>query len=334
MRSLPLAAETISRDASSSWFGELAASELRSDRHDDRGWERLVGRERVVAVDQLADVLGNQMRLASGATRHLGVGSRHVTDREHVVEPFDLQRGADAHEPIRAARCGELGVEVVADWADAEALEPHVGGDRPAGLGRDGEPAQLRRRGGREGAKRFAQHELDPDLRQLGAQLGAQVGTESVAEHVVVGVEQNDVRFGPDRFDLAGELDADRPRADQQHAARVSQPVVRASILVEGGVGVVDVALGRERVLRAGREHDVVGGDLVARRDDDAPRTDRHRAVVLDAPAREQIVVGQEDSWRERGIDQRAQATRRCARTHPWARPERRGRTGRAPLPR
>ena len=59
-----------------------------------------------------------------------------------------------------------------------------------------------------------------PMLGELAAQLGLQVRPEPRAEDVVGHVEEGHVLVRPDRLDLAGQLDADRPGAEQQHPLR------------------------------------------------------------------------------------------------------------------
>ena len=92
--------------------------------------------------------------------------------------------------------------------------------------------------------------------------------------------------------------------ADEQDTVRMLELVVRGPIVVDRVLGIVRVALGRERVRRSGCEHDVVGGDRLPRREHDALRADLDRAVADDTPVGEEPVVGHEDLGQERRIDQ------------------------------
>jgi hypothetical protein len=111
----------------------------------------------------------------------------------------------------------------------------------------------------------------------------------------------------PCRFDLAGQLDADCARADQEYVVCVQETVVRAAVRVDRIGGVVRVAFGWERIGRAGSEHDVVGGELFPGRDHDAARIDVDRAVVFNVAVYEELVVRQENLREVRRVDQRAQ---------------------------
>ena len=80
-------------------------------------------------------------------------------------------------------------------------------------------PSSLATVGGKL-AESFAKDELDATIDKLLAQFGAEVGTEPVAEYVVGEVEERDVLVGPPCGDLAGELDPDGPRANEQNPVR------------------------------------------------------------------------------------------------------------------
>jgi hypothetical protein len=76
--------------------------------------------------------------------------------------------------------------------------------------------------------------------------------------------------------------------------------------LSRGPGGVEHVALGGERIRRPGREHDVVGGDLLAGGQPDTARLDLRGALVHDPPVAQQPRVGEEDPLEPLRLDQRA----------------------------
>ena len=166
--------------------------------------------------------------------------------------PATCNVGPDRDETVGAARRRELVVEVVADRAHAEALEPHVGGDLatdsvvtvngPSSVGAVGGSA-------RKPSPSASSTPISASWARSSARRSA---PELVAEHVVGDVEQDDVLVGPRRLDLARELDADRTGADQQHAlGACSSRSCAAAVLLDRVAGVVEVALGRERIRRA-----------------------------------------------------------------------------------
>ena len=155
--------------------------------------------------------------------------------------------------------------------------------------------------------QRAGEQQLDPDLAKLAAQLGLEIGPEPLTEHVIGYVKERHVLAGPDRLDLAGELDANRPGAEQQHPLCPAQRRVgRTDLIVRGG-GQVDVTLGRERVTGPGGQDDVVGPDLLAR-DQHHPAGVYLGRAAADHPAvAEQPVVGQVDPRQPGWVHQRAE---------------------------
>ena len=65
---------------------------------------------------------------------------------------------------------------------------------------------------------------------------------------------------------LSGQLDADWARSDQQDPISLGECPMRLADLLLGVVGVDQVRLGREWILRPRGQHGVVSGDLLARR--------------------------------------------------------------------
>ena len=131
------------------------------------------------------------------------------------------------------------------------------------------------------------------DAAELAAQLGLQLRPEPRSEDVVGRVEQGHLLVRPDRLDLAGQLNADRPRAEQQHPLRRRERRMGDADLVVGGGRSVEVALGRERIRRPGRQHDVIRRDLLAGGERHPAGVDLHGPAADHPAARQQPVVGQ-----------------------------------------
>lgn len=147
--------------------GTLTAAAVGSDGDGDRGAGRCVGHEGVVAVDQLADVVGGEVGLSCACARHLDVGGCNVTDCEEVFVALDLERASDSDEPVVATGRGEVAAEVDAGGVHAEALEPDVSGDVAVGIGRDAERVEFCWRGRGKVAEFFSDDEVDAQLREL-----------------------------------------------------------------------------------------------------------------------------------------------------------------------
>ena len=211
-------------------------------------------------------------------------------------------------KPSAPPGAGQFAGQIVADRADPVAAEPQVGADLGAGLGGHGEGLQLAGGGRRGLAERAGQHQLYPDRGELAAQLGLQVVPEPGAEDVIGHVEQGHVLARPGRLDLAGQLDADRPGADQQHPLRRSQRGMGGPDLAVRGGGAVGVALGRERVVGPGRQHDVVGRNLLAGGERHPAGLDLGGPALDDPAAGQQPVVGQVDPRQPGRIGQGAEA--------------------------
>src|SRR2546430_2014309 len=121
------------------------------------------------------------------------------------------------------------------------------------------------------------------------------VETSPIASTLAGGSEVREWLAGPLRGDLAGELAPAGPRPDEEDALGVPQLAVGGSIVVDGVVGIVSTALGRERVGRSGCEDDVVRGDFLPRCQHHPMSGDLHGTVANHTAMGQEAVVGQED---------------------------------------
>ena len=186
--------------------------------------------------------------------------------------PADAQLGGDVDEAVGRPRGRQPVPEVVADRRDAEAAEPHVGAHAAAGRGVDRERLEPAGRGRREGRERAVQQELHPEGVELRPQLGPQLGGVGAVEDVGGRVHDRDADAGERGADLAGELEPDRSRPDDERVAGTGQRRVALAEAGERLVGDLGLGLGRERVAGPGGEDDVVGRELLARREHDPVR--------------------------------------------------------------
>jgi hypothetical protein len=127
------------------------------------------------------------------------------------------------------------------------------------------------------------------------------------AEDLVGHVEERHVLVRPDRLDLAGQLDADRPGPDEQHPRRRAERRVGRADFVVGDCRAVDVTLRRERVVRSGRQDDVVRVDLLAGGEHHPAGVDLGGAVADHPAVAEQAVVGQVDAGQPGRVSQGAE---------------------------
>ena len=177
-------------------------------------------------------------------------------------------------------RVGEPPVgEVVAVDVHAVGAEPDVGGDLvPAGGGdREGpDPTGLGRRRRRQPG---AEPQLDAQLVELTVQVSAHLGLEG-GQELLGRVDDGHVLVRPDLLDLAGQLQADRPGAGDQHPLGVGQLLVRPAQLVQRLDGGVGVGLGRVGVAGARGEDQVVRLDAPTRGQGDAGGVDGDHPVA------------------------------------------------------
>ena len=132
-------------------------------------------------------------------------------------------------------------------------------------------------------------------------------GAERAAEHVVGHVDERHLLGRPDRLDLPGQLDADRPGPHQQYPGGGGERRVGAERLLVGVHGTVHVALGREGIAGPGGQHDVVRREFLAGGQHHPPGVHLHGPVLHHPAVAEQPAVGQVDPRQPGRVDQGAQ---------------------------